>query len=640
MASPFQFQSGGGSSSSQATGGTGKNYLGTVNNVNGNGNFELGNTNKWSLGVTGSLTNGLPTTTPTFGSGASGNLSISASNSSPLAGSYSLSYASSAATTAGNCLASDAFTIDREDQAKVLTVKFYFEATSNPSNGNWSGTSSNSFAFAIYDVTNSAWIIPAGGFGMTQSSGVGLCTGTFQTSSNGTQYRLVVYNANATSGAITVKFDDFFVGPQTAPIGPVVTDWQSYTPTGTWVTNATYTGKWRRVGDSMEVSANIAVSGAVTGNFSLNLPSGYSIDTAKLTSTASSFITEPIGTIEVNQSGQYHGIIRYNSATSVTAVNLTVSGSLGTSLSEPSLINATTPVTFASGAVVTLRFKVPISGWSSNVQMSSDTDTRVVSTLVSLNAVQAVGTNGVIKYDTVDKDPTASYSTSTGLFTAPVTGFYTVATTNQTNTATALMLYKNGSSYTRLGDLGTNAYASSTYEIYLNAGETVSLVAATAGTFTGSGACKASFSRRSGPAVVAATESVNARYYGVTATITGTASTATFSTKDFDSHNAYSSGTYTIPVSGKYQINASIRVSATFAADQAAVISLYKNGSIVSEMTMQASGTSSNQQPVISDVLSFVAGDALTIRIRSNGTTPTITASNNSNYFSITRVGN
>ena len=52
-------------------------------------------------------------------------------------------------------------------------------------------------------------------------------TGTFQTASTTAEIRLVVYNTNATSGAITVYFDDFSVGPQTAPLGSVIIDWNS-----------------------------------------------------------------------------------------------------------------------------------------------------------------------------------------------------------------------------------------------------------------------------------------------------------------------------------------------------------------------------------------------------------------------------
>ena len=54
-------------------------------------NFENNATTGWSLGTTGTITSGLPTGTPTFGSGASGNLSISVVSSGQLSGSHPLS---------------------------------------------------------------------------------------------------------------------------------------------------------------------------------------------------------------------------------------------------------------------------------------------------------------------------------------------------------------------------------------------------------------------------------------------------------------------------------------------------------------------------------------------------------------------
>src|SRR5208282_747168 len=115
-------------------------------------------------------------------------------------------------------------------QAKVLTVKFYYTASSGASNCNFSGTSSNSFAWAIYDVTNSSWLTSAGNFNLVQSSGCGYVTGTCQTNATTANIRLVVYNANATSGAATITLDGFYVGPQTAPSGPAMGDWGTQYP--------------------------------------------------------------------------------------------------------------------------------------------------------------------------------------------------------------------------------------------------------------------------------------------------------------------------------------------------------------------------------------------------------------------------
>jgi hypothetical protein len=214
-------------------------------NLIGYSSFENGLTTGYSLGTTGALTNGIPTATPTFGSGTT-SLSISAASTTPINGVYSLAYVASAATTVGNMVATDPLPVQPGLQAKVLTFKFSYQAFSGAANGNFSGTSSNSFGVACWDSTNSVWLPVAGNFAMTQNSGVGVATGTMQTNATTASLRFVIYNVTASAGAITMYFDDFYLGPQTAPIGPVVTDWVSYTPTFTNWGTVTNISIWSR----------------------------------------------------------------------------------------------------------------------------------------------------------------------------------------------------------------------------------------------------------------------------------------------------------------------------------------------------------------------------------------------------------
>src|SRR5206468_12794022 len=108
-------------------GGGSKNYLGTVNNVNGNGNFELGSTSKWSLFNT-TLTSLIPTGSIT--AGASSITTFGVVSSGQLAGSYSLEPASSGVLTAGQGFISDAFTLDLEDRASVLAFSARYKTIS------------------------------------------------------------------------------------------------------------------------------------------------------------------------------------------------------------------------------------------------------------------------------------------------------------------------------------------------------------------------------------------------------------------------------------------------------------------------------------------------------------------------------
>ena len=68
-----------------------------------------------------------------------------------------------------------------------------------------------------------------------------------------------------------------------------LTDWVSYTPTTPGIVENGVTfereGKWRRVGDSMEIQAKLrraSGSGSPTGHVSFSLPSGYTMDRSKI----------------------------------------------------------------------------------------------------------------------------------------------------------------------------------------------------------------------------------------------------------------------------------------------------------------------------------------------------------------------
>jgi hypothetical protein len=642
-----------GSGSGTGSGGGSKNYLGTVNNVNGNGDFEFGATTGWSLGVTGTLTNGLPTGTPTFGSGAAGGLSISTVSSGQLSGAYSLSYDSSGATTAGNMLASNSFTVDSSDQAKVLTIRFSYKAQTNPGNANWSGTSSNSFSFAIWDVTNSSWIVPAGAFGMTQSSGVGIATGTFQTSSNGTQYRLVVYNSAATTGAVTVYFDDFFVGPQTAPIGSVVTDWQSFTPTGSWTTNTSYTGLWRRVGDSMEVKARVSTSGAPTSAaFTLNLPAGYSIDLSKLQSSASPSSAIPLNGEAYgfdNGLGTYPGLLIYNSATSVAIFNhITAAGT------NPVITNAGAqwsqihPFTWGNTDYANINFKVPIAGWSSNVQMSNDTDTRVVS-FVGTQSSQAVTANVTNISFTAVKDSHGAWNGSQ--YVVPVSGDYQISGSFVSSALGVTgVIYINGAAA-----LGGNALFATSYANgavtggaviipNLVAGNTITLRSNATNTVTTG---NLSISRLSGPSAIAATESVRAIYQTAAGQSipNNSSTTVVFGTRIRDTHDRMNAatGVYTCPASGGYRVSASLYWGTAITAIATDVqIQIFKNGVLYLGNNNPKSGTGSVP---ITNSGSFPvdcnAGDTIEVRaLQNTGSAQTLLTNAVYNWVSIERVGN
>lgn len=550
----------------------GKNYVRYAD-------FETLGTTGWSLGTVGTLTNGLPTGTPTFGSGASVNLSITNTASSPIAGNRSLLLASSAATTQGNMLATDSLAIDAGDQTKVLSVRFYYRAASNPTNANWSGTSSNSFAWAVWDVTNSVWLSSAGNFNLVQSSGVGICTGTVQTNATTANIRLVVYSANATSGAISVGLDDFYVGPQTQSMGPAMSDWVAYTPTITGVTTNptlgtnTQAGYYRRVGDSLEIRYDLHQSTAGTagsGHYLFSLPSGLTIDTSKLKATAGADggLSNVVGTASVfSTAGSSVGGVGYSVAYDSTHLALLFYNSgvasnaqvWGADSVNNNLSNTTVWYSFTA--------LVPIVGWSSNTVQSSDTDTRVTAFSVNTSTTAASTTTPFV-YTATDSDTNGGYNASNGRYTVQVSGKWTFGATMFTGaTATFVSIYKNGTLISQgTQTIANTAAANVTYTGTFVAGDIVDIRPGASATASSGGVVNNFWGYRlSGPAVVQATESVNAQVRLATSGAFNS-TTIKFDTVIRDTHAAYSTSTgkYTVPVSGTYRVGTTLNGNATY----------------------------------------------------------------------------
>lgn len=142
----------------------------------------------------------------------------------------------------------------------------------------------------------------------------------------------------------------------------IVSDWTSFTPTGGWNTNVTYTGKYRRVGDTMEVQFKIACTGAPNNVApTIVLPGSNTIDTAKLLGTTAD--ESPIdGIIEIVDTGTafYTGRVMYKSTTDVR-FRFQDDAAAGVILTT---INGNTaPFSYGNGDYIQGYFRVPITGW-------------------------------------------------------------------------------------------------------------------------------------------------------------------------------------------------------------------------------------------------------------------------------------
>ncbi len=664
----FFFRSPGGGSSS-GTGAGAKNYI-------SNSTFETNLTTSWSLAHS-TITSSLPVTVGSGsnafssaggvhgGSAANGNLSFTTVSSGKLAGTYSGSYASSAATTVGDMLISDSFAIDIEDQAKVMTIKFYYSATTGTANCNFSGTSSNSFAVYVYDVTNNAWIQPAGVYSMVQGTGVGYATATFQTTSNSTNYQLAIINLNATAGAATILVDDIFLGPQTAPFGPAMSDWVAYTPTFTgFGTVSGATGWSRRVGDTLEVAGKVT-AGTVTGVPGL-ISVGYNGTNANVTiDTSKAGASSIIGAVGNSASATtvFGWTILMPSSNGTTVVvgvqSSTVSGIVSST-------NATTSV--GTGATVEYYFTVPIVGWSSNSAMSSDTDTRIVAFKGANTAGTSIGNaSGFVNIPCATTVYDTSGSWNGTQFVVPVSGKYRVSCTAgfpssvyAVGNAVQIGIYQN----TVIQNYSPAVSAATTSSIIISAVATTTLTCLagdliearvfnnrTAGATaldTTAGVNHIEIERLSGPAVIAATESVSAKYtQGAAIGFTNTAAdiVVPFTTKVWDTHNFFGGTQALIPVSGKYRISSTFNIqAATFTVGNLFYPSIYQNGAALTygALTPAWATISINPGAMISTDFNASAGDTIEVRFAHNrtGGGATLSSAAANNNLSIERIGN
>lgn len=169
----------------------------------------------------------------------------------------------------------------------------------------------------------------------------------------------VALRISASANAAVVYVDQAFLGVSGATPGAIVTAWESWTPTGGWIANTTYAGKKRRVGDTLEGEVKITLSGAPTATtLSFDLPAGHTPDTSKMADTTNG--TAMLGEVTIFDA---------SAAATANVKHARLSYSTGSSFivyvysptnDDYSTVNATNPITFASGDTLTIYFRVPI----------------------------------------------------------------------------------------------------------------------------------------------------------------------------------------------------------------------------------------------------------------------------------------
>jgi hypothetical protein len=141
------------------------------------------------------------------------------------------------------------------------------------------------------------------------------------------------------------------------------TDSTSWTATGSWNSNVTYSGFYYRVGGRLKGFQKIvcgAVPGPAATNLSITLP--FTMDTAQINDTSAGL--QKVGDVQILDAGVqfYPSIASYNSSTTIL---INTSNSAGTFTSSVGTANSTsgTPISFGASDEVLVQFDVPIVDW-------------------------------------------------------------------------------------------------------------------------------------------------------------------------------------------------------------------------------------------------------------------------------------
>jgi len=95
--------------------------------------------------------------------------------------------------------------------------------------------------------------------------------------------------------------------------------WVAYTPTGAWTANTTYTGFWRRQGDSIELNVKVATAGAPTSaSATILIPTGLTISTAKMVD-ATTLVAGINGMVSIRDvsTDKFIGMVMYQDTTTL-----------------------------------------------------------------------------------------------------------------------------------------------------------------------------------------------------------------------------------------------------------------------------------------------------------------------------------
>jgi len=307
------------------------------------------------------------------GTGTAGSSAIYSNTNITLRGTTNyLTQLSSASTSGATFVQSPVFCVDGTDLGKALAIQF--DVIGNTTADDWDVVAVRYDSGGVFGA-----LIPIAGIASsttgTASAQVPTGTTTFRgffiTNSTASDVYSIRWRRRA--GAVAIRLDNLIVGPNSVMTGTAITDWRSY-PTAQSnfpITASTDLWKYRQVANILE--ANLTFRSAISASASeayIDLPTGLTVDTSVFSNAvadldATANFGAVVGRVDITDSAtglnlRYQVVIKANSTTRLVLTNSALAGATETLSGAFS--------TYTRGA--TVKFEVPITGWSSNVTMA------------------------------------------------------------------------------------------------------------------------------------------------------------------------------------------------------------------------------------------------------------------------------
>ena len=489
------------------------------------------------------------------------NFALTANTTTPLRDSSDFKIVKAASDQSGDYVAYD-FDLEKADLAQKMLIAIDVDTSD-------SNYEDDDIAIKLYDKDNSVYIEAAT---VELKGGKGTFYSTPQTDASSTNYELRLIVNNTDTNGYTIYFTNVRVGPQIISYGVPATDWEAFTPTATWTTNTTSTGFHSKIGDTLKVNGNLSFTGAPdSGSIIVDLPSGLSIDTTKMSATA----RKNLGLLSLRDSSSgetYQGVVEYADTNSVV-LSFFHDASLGSGERANNILN-NDPITISSGDFITYSYEVPIQGWSSNAAMSSDLGNRDVKVKAYGNDGEAIANSTEdIPFKTVSDganwwtnagntgNNTADAFTADSKMEVMVTG----SVNHNINTGVAIYSYIDGVLDKVLGYTEGISDTSFAGIVSLKKGEVLTLRSSVDLILTNSSASHIiNIQKFASPQTIFESESAFVEAAGNAGTGPLTANTTNIDfTEITDSHGAWNGTQFTAPSAGRYSFDGMIYTAAS-----------------------------------------------------------------------------